>query len=138
MWDLYAKRKNISLSEALGGSQETIDVGISLGIAPTTDELLDRVQEKLDAGYKRIKLKIKPGFDIDPLTEVRREFPDAQLMVDANSAYTLEDMAHLKQLDTLDLMMIEQPLGHDDIGRSRYDCHKRSKHRSVYMKHQTL
>lgn len=109
------QRKNISLSEALGGSQETIDVGISLGIAPTTDELLDRVQEKLDAGYKRIKLKIKPGFDIDPLTEVRREFPDAQLMVDANSAYTLEDMAHLKQLDTLDLMMIEQPLGHDDI-----------------------
>lgn len=115
VWDLYAKRKNISLSEALGGSQETIDVGISLGIAPTTDELLDRVQEKLDAGYKRIKLKIKPGFDIDPLTEVRREFPDAQLMVNANSAYTLEDMAHLKQLDTLDLMMIEQPLGHDDI-----------------------
>lgn len=98
-----------------GVVKETIEVGISLGIAPTTDELLDRVQEKLDAGYKRIKLKIKPGFDIDPLTEVRREFPDAQLMVDANSAYTLEDMAHLKQLDTLDLMMIEQPLGHDDI-----------------------
>nr|WP_289037151.1 o-succinylbenzoate synthase [uncultured Allobacillus sp.] len=115
VWDLYAKRENISLSEALGGSQQTIDVGISLGIAPTIEELLNRVQEKLDAGYKRVKLKIKPGFDIEPLTEVRNKFPHAQLMADANSAYTLDDLTHLKRLDALNLMMIEQPLGHDDI-----------------------
>lgn len=115
IWDLYAKQKNISLAAALGGEKEEIDVGISIGIQPTVKELLDTVDYFVNAGYKRIKIKIKPGWDVAVLREVRNQFPDTAIMADANSAYTLEDTAHLKQLDDLNLMMIEQPLAHDDI-----------------------
>lgn len=115
IWDLYAKRNNMTLSEALGGKRKQIDVGVSLGIQPAIDDLLQEIQQYADNGYKRIKLKIKPGWDVDILREVRKHFPDTPIMADANSAYTLNDIEHLKQLDEFDLMMIEQPLGHDDI-----------------------
>ncbi|MGY0693700.1 o-succinylbenzoate synthase [Virgibacillus sp. FSP13] len=115
IWDLYAKRKNTPLAQALGGTKSEIDVGISIGIQPTTKDLLQTIDRSVKAGYKRIKLKIKPGRDINVLREVRNHFPNLPIMADANSAYTLGDVEHLKQLDELDLMMIEQPLGHDDI-----------------------
>ncbi|MFA1822284.1 o-succinylbenzoate synthase [Virgibacillus oceani] len=115
VWDLYAKRQNISLSRALGGTKTEIDVGISIGIQPTVADLLDVIDQYVKEGYKRIKIKIKPGWDIDVLREVRKQFPDTAIMADANSAYTLADIDHLKQLDDLNLTMIEQPLEHDDI-----------------------
>jgi len=115
IWDLYAKRQNISLAAALGGEKKEIDVGISIGIQPTVNDLLEKIQYYIDEGYKRIKLKIKPGWDVNVLREVRKHFPDAPIMADANSAYTLKDSEHLRQLDNLNLMMIEQPLDHDDI-----------------------
>ncbi|HLQ72595.1 MAG TPA: o-succinylbenzoate synthase, partial [Bacillota bacterium] len=114
-WDLYAKSKDMSLSEALGGSRKTIDVGISIGMKESIDELIQSIEQALEIGYKRIKLKIGPGKDIDIIRVVRRQFPAVPLMVDANSSYTLDDIDHLKQLDAFDLLMIEQPLGHDDI-----------------------
>ncbi|MFD1040555.1 o-succinylbenzoate synthase [Virgibacillus byunsanensis] len=115
VWDLYAKQKNISLAQALGGKKTEIDVGISIGIQPTVDDLLQTIDHYVQKGYKRIKIKIKPGWDIDVLREVRNHFPDTPIMADANSAYTLKDIDHLKQLDDLNLTMIEQPLEHDDI-----------------------
>ena len=115
VWDLYAKQKNIPLAEALGGERKTIDVGISLGIEPTVKDLLRKIEHYVQEGYKRIKIKIKPGYDVDVLKEVRRVFPETKIMADANSAYTLNDIDHLRKLDDLDLMMIEQPLAHDDI-----------------------
>ncbi|RKQ34026.1 o-succinylbenzoate synthase [Oceanobacillus halophilus] len=115
IWDLYAKRNNITLAEALGGEKKEIDVGISIGIQPTMNDLLHTIDKSLNEGYKRIKLKIKPGADMEVLREVRAHFPSTLIMADANSAYTLEDIDHLKKLDDLELMMIEQPLAHDDI-----------------------
>lgn len=115
IWDLYAKRKNISLAAALGGKKKEIDVGISIGIQPTVKDLLNTVEHYIKEGYKRIKIKVKPGWDVDVLRAVREQFPDTPIMADANSAYTLADIEHLKQLDDLNLTMIEQPLGHDDI-----------------------
>lgn len=115
VWDLYAKRQNISLAKALGGVKQEIDVGISIGIQPTLKDLSYTIESHLQAGYKRIKMKIKPGQDIDMLRQVRKQFPNTPIMADANAAYSLKDMEHLKQLDDLDLMMIEQPLAYDDI-----------------------
>lgn len=115
VWDLYAKRKNISLAEALGGEKTEIDVGISLGIEPTVNDLLTKIESYVQEGYKRIKLKIKPGYDVEMIREVRKHFPHISLMADANSAYSLDDIEHLRELDEFDLMMIEQPLAHDDI-----------------------
>src|SRR5699024_5657539 len=115
VWDLYAKRQNEPLATSLGGIKNQIDVGVSIGIKDTIEDLLHEIRENVEAGYKRIKLKIKPGKDVDVLKKVREEFPDIPIMADANSAYTLDDLEHLKQLDNLDLMMIEQPLAYDDI-----------------------
>ncbi|MGP4073248.1 o-succinylbenzoate synthase [Piscibacillus sp. B03] len=115
IWDLYAKQENIPLATAIGGTASKIDVGVSIGIKNTTDELIDTVRRSVEQGYKRIKIKIKPGWDVDVLTKVRDEFPDIDMMADANSAYTLDHIDTLKQLDDLNLMMIEQPLAHDDI-----------------------
>ena len=115
VWDLYAKRENQTLAEALGGEKKQIDVGISIGIQSSVEALVDVIERSLANGYKRIKLKIKPGADIDVIREIRKTFPNTPIMVDANSAYTLDDIEHLKQLDAFDLMMIEQPLAHDDI-----------------------
>lgn len=115
VWDLYARHQNLPLARALGGEKEQIETGISIGIQDTVEELLDTIAMYLDQGYKRIKIKIQPGWDIDVTARVREKFPDVPLMVDANSAYTLKDLDHLVQLDAFNLMMIEQPLAHDDI-----------------------
>ncbi|MDY0407583.1 o-succinylbenzoate synthase [Virgibacillus soli] len=115
IWDLHAKRQGISLAQALGGKREWIDVGVAIGIQPTMKDLLHTIERHMEAGFKRIKLKIKPGQDIEVLREVRQAFPYVPIMADANSAYTLKDIALLKELDAFDLMMVEQPLAHDDI-----------------------
>lgn len=115
VWDLYAKRNNSPLYAALGGKKQQIDVGISIGIQSSAKELLRVVEGFVNEGYKRMKIKIKPGYDYDLLKEVRNHFPDTLIMADANSAYTLRDIEMLKKLDELNLMMIEQPLSHDDI-----------------------
>lgn len=114
IWDVYAKQQGISLAKALGGNRSEIAVGISLGMAPM-EKLLRQIAHYSAAGYKRIKIKIKPGRDVAVVEEIRRHFPDLPLMVDANSAYTLNDLDHLRQLDAFDLMMIEQPLTDHDI-----------------------
>ena len=113
--DLLARMNQQSLSALIGGERERVAVGVSLGIQPTLSKLLQRVEKYLSLGYQRIKLKIKPGWDIDVVDEVRRRHPDILLSVDANSAYTLEDRDHLKKLDDFDLLMIEQPLQNDDL-----------------------
>lgn len=115
IWDLYAKRTDQSLSQALGGVTEKIEVGISIGIQTTTEKLLEVVGNYIQEGYKRIKVKIKPGYDIEVIQKLREAFPSVPLMADANSSYTLEDFELLKQLDDYELMMIEQPLANDDI-----------------------
>ena len=115
VWDLFAKRNNNPLYKELGGRKQQIDVGISIGIQPTANDLVHVVEDFVNEGYKRMKVKIKPGADYEMLKEVRRHFPDILLMADANSSYTLDDIDTLKKLDELNLMMIEQPLSHDDI-----------------------
>ncbi|MFJ7825324.1 o-succinylbenzoate synthase [Psychrobacillus sp. NPDC096623] len=115
IWDLYAKRTNQTLGQALGGNTDKIAVGISIGIQTSTDKLLDLVHHYIEEGYKRLKVKIKPGYDIEVIQKLREAFPNVPLMADANSSYTLDDIALLKQLDDYQLMMIEQPLASDDI-----------------------
>ena len=113
--DLLARMDQQSLSALIGGERERVAVGVSLGIQPTLSKLLQRVEKYLSLGYQRIKLKIKPGWDLDVVDEVRRRHPDILLSVDANSAYTLGDHDHLKKLDDFNLLMIEQPLQNDDL-----------------------
>ncbi|HLW81695.1 MAG TPA: o-succinylbenzoate synthase [Candidatus Acidoferrales bacterium] len=115
IWDAEAKQKNMPLWKLLGGTRQEIPCGVSIGIQPTAEQLLTNVEKELAAGYQRIKIKIKPGRDVKLVEAVRKRWPQIRLMADANSAYTLEDMAVLKQLDPFALMMIEQPLGWDDI-----------------------
>jgi o-succinylbenzoate synthase len=115
LWDAEAKQRNLPLAKHLGGVREEISCGVSIGIQPSISELVAKVEKELAAGYQRIKIKIKPGWDIEPARALRERFPRIRLMVDANSAYTLSDAAHLKQLDAFYLIMIEQPLGCDDI-----------------------
>lgn len=115
VWDLYAQSLNQPLATVLGGTQEKIEVGISIGLQPTDEQLIHMIQHYLDEGYKRIKVKIKPGKDIELIRTIRDAFPDVPLMADANSSYTLDDIDLLKQLDEFNLMMIEQPLAHDDL-----------------------
>lgn len=115
VWDLAARQKNIPLNQILGGERQEIEVGISLGIQDSKDKMVEQVEKYVGEGYKRIKMKIKPGYDLEVVEAVRNSFPDIRLMVDANSAYSLADSEHLKKLDQFNLMMIEQPLAHDDI-----------------------
>jgi O-succinylbenzoate synthase len=114
-WDLMAKAEGQSLSSLLGGRKHRIECGVSIGIQDSLEHLLERVGSFLELGYRRIKIKIKPGWDRDVVGRVRHVFPDVPLMVDANSAYTLDDVDLFKALDDYNLMMIEQPLGYDDI-----------------------
>jgi O-succinylbenzoate synthase len=114
-WDAEAKRKNIPLSELIGGVRTEIACGVSVGVKTSLEELGQAVKVELEAGYQRIKIKIKPGYDLEPVRRLRKEFPSIKLMVDANSAYTLADEPLLKKLDEFYLMMIEQPLGWDDL-----------------------
>ncbi len=115
LWDIEAQIKGISIAKLLGGTRVEIACGVSIGIQNTVDELLAKIERELAAGYQRIKLKIKPGWDIETLDRVRNHFPAVPLMADANSAYTLADVPHLQRLDRFKLMMVEQPLGWDDI-----------------------
>jgi O-succinylbenzoate synthase len=114
-WDLFGHIRGQSLSTMLGGVRPAVDVGVSVGVQPDIATLLHVVAGYVDAGYKRVKLKIKPGWDVAPTRAVRERWPDLRLQVDANSIYTLESAAHLAELDAFDLLLIEQPLGHDDI-----------------------
>jgi o-succinylbenzoate synthase len=115
LWDAEARQKGIPLWRLLGGVREEIPCGVSIGIKETLEELSATVERELAAGYQRIKVKIKPGYDVAPVERLRLQFPRIKLMVDANSAYRLEDWPHLKRLEAYYLMMIEQPLGWDDI-----------------------
>jgi O-succinylbenzoate synthase len=115
LWDLFARAENVSLADKLGGNQERIPVGISLGIESTAQALLGQVQAAVEHGYRRVKLKIKPGWDVEIVRLVREHWPDLLLQVDANAAYTLQDVAVFRELDQFQLLMIEQPLHHDDI-----------------------
>jgi O-succinylbenzoate synthase len=114
-WDLYAHQQGQPLSAVLGGTRTRIASGVSIGIQDSLAQLRDKVRLERAAGYQRIKIKIKPGWDIDAVEAVRAELGDVPLMVDANAAYTPEDADHLATLDRFNLMMIEQPLGYDDV-----------------------
>lgn len=114
-WDLFARQRGEPLWRALGGTRERIESGVSIGIQDSIDELLRKVETELRAGYRRIKIKVKPGWDVNAVRAVRGRFGPIRLMADANAAYRLEDAGHLRELDAFDLMMIEQPLGYDDL-----------------------
>ncbi|MCK2010824.1 o-succinylbenzoate synthase, partial [Peribacillus sp. Aquil_B8] len=115
VWDLYAKKQGASLSSVLGGTKKEIEVGVSIGIKDSIDSTLDMIEARLGEGYKRFKLKIKPGWDVELIDKVRKVYPEIPLMADANSAYTLQDIDRLSALDDYKLMMIEQPLAYNDI-----------------------
>ncbi len=115
IWDIEAQREGISLSRLLGGVQELISCGVSLGIQSSIPELLSIIERELAAGYQRIKLKCKPGWDVEVFERVRNRWPGIALSCDANSAYKIRDADHLVNFDAFDLLMIEQPLWHDDF-----------------------
>lgn len=115
VWDLWSRTQAVPLQELLGGSGTRVAVGVSLGIQPSLEATVAIVEEHLTQGYQRIKLKIKPGWDLVPVAAVRAAFPQATLTVDANSAYHLTDTPHLRALDDFSLDYIEQPLAWDDL-----------------------
>jgi O-succinylbenzoate synthase len=116
VWDLEARLNGVPLWKQIGGgARREIPCGVSIGIQDSVAQLLEKIEGELAAGYQRIKMKIKPGWDVDVVRQVREKFPTIKLMADANSAYTLADIDHLRKLDDFYLMMIEQPLSHDDI-----------------------
>jgi O-succinylbenzoate synthase len=115
IWDLEAQREGMSLSRLLGGVRDMIPCGVSLGIQKSIPELLGIIEKELAAGYQRIKLKCKPGWDVEVFERVRHKWPSISLSCDANSAYRLHDAERLRSFDQFDLMMIEQPLWHDDF-----------------------
>jgi O-succinylbenzoate synthase len=114
-WDLESKRAGKPLWQYLGGVQKEIPCGVSIGIQDSPSILIEKIEKELAAGYQRIKIKIKPGWDLQIIKQVRERFPDIRLMGDANSAYTLADTALFQALDDYNLMMVEQPLAHNDI-----------------------
>jgi O-succinylbenzoate synthase len=120
LWDLLGKRAGKSLREMLGGVREKVEVGVSIGIQESAHGLVRSVADYVEQGYARVKIKIKPGRDVEDAFAVRWEFPNVRLQVDANSAYSLDDIKILKPLDQLNLLLIEQPLFEDDI----WDHHK--------------
>src|SRR5215831_12372016 len=115
IWDLEAKLSNQPLWKHLGGIRQEIECGVSIGLQPSTDALLEKVTREIEAGYRRIKIKIKPGHDVSLVEAVRGKYPRIRLTVDANSAYSLADTALFKPLDEYNLMMIEQPLAAGDL-----------------------
>jgi O-succinylbenzoate synthase len=115
IWDIEAQREGVSLSQLLGGVREVIACGVSIGIQTSIPELLATIERELAAGYQRIKLKCKPGWDVEVFERVRNRWPGITLSCDANSAYRLRDADHLVTFDSFDMLMIEQPLWHDDF-----------------------
>lgn len=115
IWDLESQMRGVSLASMLGGTRATIACGVSIGIQPTLDQQLAKIEKELAAGYQRIKLKCKPGWDLKMLEAVRKRWPEILLSVDANSAYRLKDIDHLVTFDEFRLLMIEQPLWADDF-----------------------
>lgn len=120
LWDLLGKREGKSLRKLFGGVREKVEVGVSIGIQSSTQALVRSVADYVEQGYARVKIKIKPGRDVEDASAVRKEFPNLRLQVDANSAYSLADADRLKPMDSLNLLLIEQPLFEDDI----WDHHK--------------
>jgi O-succinylbenzoate synthase len=117
-WELVARKEGVSLSRKLGGTRSHIHAGISLGIQKSPEALVEKARQSLARGYKKVKIKVKPGADVEYVRAVREALgPDAPLMVDANNAYSLADLEALKKLDDLGLIMIEQPLAWDDLLR---------------------
>jgi o-succinylbenzoate synthase len=114
-WDMQARALGVPLWQLLGGVRTHVPVGVSLGIQPSVEATVELAAEHLAQGYRRVKLKIKPGWDVGVVRGVREAFPDAELTVDANSAYRLVDAAHLRELDDFALGYVEQPLAHDDL-----------------------
>ncbi len=115
VWDLEARRRGVPLWQLLGGTQQEINCGVSLGLEASDAAMLMKIETEVAAGYQRIKIKIKPGRDYEMIRALRKEYPDIVMSVDANSAYTLDDVELLKKLDEFSLLMIEQPLSYDDI-----------------------
>jgi o-succinylbenzoate synthase len=115
VWEAEAQAKKIPLWKLLGGTRSEIACGVSLGIQDSAEQLLDRIAAELSAGYQRIKVKCKPGWDIQIFHRIRERWPEILLSCDANSAYTLSDIEHLKEFDRFNLLMIEQPLWNDDF-----------------------
>ena len=120
LWDLIGKREGKSLRELFGGVRDKVEVGVSVGIQASPQKLVETVTEYVNQGYSRVKIKIKPGRDVEDAQAVRKAFPNLRLQVDANSAYSMDDADRLKPLDDLNLLLIEQPLFEDDI----WDHHK--------------
>jgi O-succinylbenzoate synthase len=115
LWDAEARQKNLPLWKLLGGTRTEIPCGVSIGIQDSVDQLLDKIATELGAGYRRIKVKVKPGWDINVLERIRSRWADITLSCDANSAYRLDEVEHLRLFDQFNLLMIEQPLWNDDI-----------------------
>jgi O-succinylbenzoate synthase len=115
IWDLEAQREGVSLARLIGGVRDVIACGVSLGIQRSIPELMDIIEKELAAGYQRIKLKCRPGWDVEVFEKVRSRWPGIMLSCDANSAYRLRDADYLTAFDGFDLLMIEQPLWHDDF-----------------------
>jgi o-succinylbenzoate synthase len=115
IWTLKAMEEGIPLAKCLGGQRDKILSGVSIGIQNSTEELIERIASYLSQGYPKVKIKIKPGKDVNTIEEVRHHFPDITLMVDANNAFSLNHMETLEAMDQFNLLMIEQPLGHDDM-----------------------
>ena len=114
-WELFARTKGEPLWQVLGGTRRTVDVGADFGVMETVDLLLDTIRKAVDAGFKRVKLKYRPGWELGMIEAVRKQFPDTVFHVDCNSAYGLEDADMLQKLDDYGLAMVEQPLSHDDL-----------------------
>jgi O-succinylbenzoate synthase len=115
IWDLCARAAGQPLSQLLGGTRDRIASGVSIGIQDSFDQLLEKIDKELTAGYQRIKIKIKPGWDLEAVERVRGRFGAIPLQVDANAAYSLDDAPLLARLDPHDLLLIEQPLDYDDV-----------------------
>jgi o-succinylbenzoate synthase len=115
IWDIEAQREGVPLSRLLGGVRDSVPAGVSLGIQQSIPALLAMIEKELAAGYQRIKLKCKPGWDVEVFEAVRNRWPGITLSCDANSAYRMRDFDHLVSFDNFDMLMIEQPLWHDDF-----------------------
>ncbi|MGZ4839738.1 MAG: o-succinylbenzoate synthase [Terriglobales bacterium] len=115
LWAAEAQEKNVPLWKLLGGTRKQIECGVSVGIQDSIEQLLEKIETELAAGYRRVKVKVKPGWDTNVLERIRARWPDIMLSCDANSAYRMEDVEHLKRFDEFGLLMIEQPLWNDDF-----------------------